>query len=199
MKDLESLYKSHFDFIFRICFRYTKDSDEAKDLTHEVFLKVNRSLSTFQEKSKISTWIYKVAICVCIDWVRREKSRGILIERLLDPVVIENLTGQVEDQALARIELNRILKPVRPSVRRILFLHYAEGLTYDEIAEVVGVSKSAVAKTVYRFLQKTPREKHAFHSELLNLFLFVLDVHIQILNTSNHLIARFGTVRALRT
>lgn len=61
MPSLEELYRSHLDMVFRICSRYTKDRDEAEDLTQETFVLIDRNLPRFRGESRPGTWIYRIA------------------------------------------------------------------------------------------------------------------------------------------
>lgn len=153
MPTLEELYRSHLDMIFRICSRYTRDREEAEDLTQETFLRIDLNLVRFRGDCQLGTWIYRIATNCCLDHLRKSKSRNRLYSDYLDSLVLRNLSPD-GDRILAKIDLDRILTHLRPEVRQILFLTLAEGLSYTEAGEVAGVSRDAVAKIVGRFLKK---------------------------------------------
>jgi RNA polymerase sigma factor (sigma-70 family) len=153
MPDLEDIYIRHRDFVFRICRRYARSRDDAEDLTQDTLIKVADRLDRFREESELRTWIYRVAVNVCLDHLRKCRRQDRNLENYLDEMVVRNLDSG-GDRVLARLELDRILSPFRPAVRRILFLTLAEGLTYAEAADVLGMTSAAVAKTVHRFLAK---------------------------------------------
>ena len=133
--------------VFRICSRYCPDRQEAEDMTQETFLRLDRKLSSFRGDSDLGTWIYRVATNVCLDYLRSRKNRSRLTVDYFDSLVIRNLDSG-GDRVLAKIELDRILSHFRPSVRQMLFLTLAEGLSYREAAEVMGLSREAIAKAV---------------------------------------------------
>lgn len=168
--ELLAIFNTYSDFVFRICMRYVKDRYEAEDLSQDVFLKVNEKLHEFRAESRVSTWIYRVAINCCIDHLRKVKRREELTEEHLDPVVRLNIHAD-EDASLAAIDLSRIIKPLKPQVRKILFLSLAEGLSYQEVSEVLEISKAAVAKTVERFVKKM-QEKKQLKQHFLPLLIF---------------------------
>jgi RNA polymerase sigma-70 factor, ECF subfamily len=153
MPTLEELYHSHLDMIFRICSRYTRDREEAEDLTQETFLRIDRNLVRFRGDSQLGTWIYRIATNCCLDHLRKHKSRTRVYVEYLDTLVLHNLSPE-GDRVLAKIDLDRILAHLRPGVRHILFLTLAEGLSYREAGEVAGISRDAVGKIVGRFLKK---------------------------------------------
>lgn len=161
MIDLAEVHHLHLNTIFKVCRRYTRDSHEADDLVQEVFLLIHRGLGSFQNRSQLGTWIYRVATNCCLDNLRRKKRRDEVYVEYLDSLVIRNLASG-GDRTLAKIDLERILGHLRPIVRHTLFLNLAEGLSYGETAEVLGISRDAVAKTVLRFLRKFERERGRF-------------------------------------
>lgn len=138
--------------VFRVCLRYAKDREEAEDLTQEVFLRIDGNLASFARASKMSTWIYRIAVNICLDHLRNGKRQALLLENHHNSFVFENLAPG-EERELAKIELNRILREVHPDVRQILFLTLAEGLSYEEAGVIVGKTGVAVSKTVSRFRQ----------------------------------------------
>lgn len=160
MPEIEGIYRTHLDFVYRICFRYCKDHAEAEDLTQEIFLKIDRKLASFRGESELSTWIYRLSTNSCLDHLRKLRRQDKLKEEFLDGLVIRNLS-ESGDRELARIDLERILGAFRPIVRQMLFLTLAEGLSYRQAGEVLNVSKDAVSKTVARFIQKFSRRPRA--------------------------------------
>lgn len=159
MHTLEDIYRKYLDRVFRICSRYCRDRESAEDLTQEAFLCIDRKLASFRGDSELGTWIYRLTTNCCLDHLRRQKSLDRLYADYLDSLVVRNLNSG-GDRVLAKVDLERILSAFRPGVREILFLTLAEGLSYREAAEVLNLSKDAVAKTVLRFLKKfhPPRE-----------------------------------------
>ncbi|MEO7425578.1 MAG: sigma-70 family RNA polymerase sigma factor [Fibrobacteria bacterium] len=150
---LEVVYRNYRDMIFRICSRYCKERAEAEDLTQETFLQVEKGLAKFRGDAELETWIYRICTNCCLAYLRTRQRRKDLLGLYLDSRVIRNLNLE-GDRVLAKIDLDRILCHYRPLVRHVLFLTLAEGLSYRETGEVLGISPSAAAKTVERFLKK---------------------------------------------
>lgn len=153
MQPIDEIYSRYRDFVFRICSRYTRTRRDAEDLTQETFIKITLTLKGFRQESELSTWIYRVAVNSCLDHLRVLRRREKALEEHLDDLVVRNLDSG-GDRILARIELDRILGKLSPTLRRSLFLTLAEGLSYAEAAKVLGLNASAVAKSVARFLKK---------------------------------------------
>lgn len=146
---LEELYRAYSPMVFRVCSRYLKDREEAEDMAQEVFLKVDKGLASFQGGSAVGTWIYRVAVNVCLDHLRLHRRRADLLAGELDQGVVDNLSAG--DRELARIDLDRILSQADPDLREFLSLTCLEGLSYAEAAEVTGHGVLAVTKAVSRF------------------------------------------------
>src|SRR5262245_46041906 len=125
---IEEIYREYLDFVFRICASYTHDRSAAEDLTQEVFVKVSRRMENFRGEARLSTWIYSIAVNCCIDYLRRQKRENRLHAEYLDDQVVRNLSPE-GDRVLAKVDLEKILSPLRPSIRQILFLTFAEGLS----------------------------------------------------------------------
>ena len=149
---LKSLFEEYSRFVFLICKRYSANREEAEDLTQEVFLILGRKLDSYRGESRLSTWIYRVAINRCLDHIRLRKSQRRLEALYLDELVVRNLGSG--DPVQAKIDLEKILSFASESTRQILFLSFAEGLTYQEVGDVIGLEAATVAKTIQRFRQK---------------------------------------------
>jgi RNA polymerase sigma factor (sigma-70 family) len=161
MPTLEEIYHGYLDMVFRVCSRYCRNREEAEDLTQDVFLHIDKNLSSFRGESQLGTWIYRLATNCCLEHLRKCKRRNQLYGDYLESLVVRNLNSG-GDRVLAKIDLDRILSRFRPAVRNVLFLTLAEGLSYREAAEVSGQSRDAVAKTVSRFLEKFKIPKDRF-------------------------------------
>jgi RNA polymerase sigma-70 factor (ECF subfamily) len=153
---MERLFREYKEMVYRVCYRYTGNGDEAQDLMQDVFIKIHRHRDSYRGDSQLRTWVYRIAINRSLDYLRTRSRRQDLDIGTLDPVVLANLGVDEESRSLARVELERIMARLRPRVRKILFLTMAEGLSYAETAEVLDMTKSAVAKTVSRFLARRP-------------------------------------------
>lgn len=151
--EIKTIFRQHAQSIYRLCFRYVGVKADAEDLVQEIFLIVSRKLPEFRRECKLATWIYRIAVNHCLEHLRQKWRRNRLDIENLHPLVLRNLSPE-DDRILARIDLEKVLSGLKADTRRILFLACAEGLSYEEISEVTGIGKSAVAKIVTRFKEK---------------------------------------------
>ena len=145
--------------IYGIVVGMIRDREEAWDLTQEVFVKVYRHLGSFEGNSSLYTWMYRITVNLCIDFIR--KRRGVKVEfddtRQHDgPVNVQLPVGTPAEpppQRLLREELvgkvNQSLERLSPKHKQIIILREVEGLAYQEIADVLGISIGTVMSRLF--------------------------------------------------
>lgn len=154
---IEDLIKNYGDDILRICYLYTKDYLQAEDLFQEVFIKVYKNIERFNNQCEVSTWIIKIAINTCKDYL---KSAWIKRNILFWSIEEEN-NENTENQAILDIEKDYILSSVLnlPSkYREVIYFYYYKGLKTKEIAEVLKIKESVVRSRLMRAREILKRE-----------------------------------------
>ncbi len=131
--------------VFNIIYHTVGKIGYADDLAQDVFIKVYHALSSYQERSTFSTWLYRITVNACIDEVRRRKRRwffqaGELDKRQIDEIPIERGGDGVEEQ----VERNEIKKFVHEAIaglpepyRTVVTLRDINDLSYEEIAKIL--------------------------------------------------------------
>lgn len=151
---LEELYARYSGSVFRICLRYTRSEEDAEDLVHEVFMKVQAHLGDFQGRSSILTWIYRVAVNECLSWIRGRNRRGRAVELI---EALEPESGEEAETLDARLLAEKLIGWTDARTKEILFMAYLEGLKQEEIARVLNISRRAVSKRLNVFREKVAR------------------------------------------
>jgi RNA polymerase sigma-70 factor, ECF subfamily len=130
------------------CLRFCGNREEASDLAQEVFLRIHERLDSFRGESRFSTWLYTVTRRVAIN--RGEaaaRRRGEALEDVPEPVdpEIDAETGLAREQVLAtlRVAMREDLEPLEA---RVLYLHYAEGMSLPAITELLALDNRSGAK-----------------------------------------------------
>ena len=160
--------------VYGISIGMLKNPDDAMDVTQEVFIKVYRYLDNFNQQSSFYTWIYRITVNKCIDFIRKKKRKREVdyddaLQREGDVEGGEELMpsrlGLNPDRVYARKELRgkmlEALETLSEKHRTILILREVEGLSYEEIAEVLQVSKGTVMSRLYharRYFQDAVKE-----------------------------------------
>jgi len=145
----DSLYQAYGDSVWRLCHRMVHNREDAEDLAQEAWLTVWRRIGNFRCESAFTTWLYRVASNVCLQWLRqrRSESAGTYEEDSLS----ELLTPRPDP--LGHLRIGRVLGAVAQlpdSLKLPLVLRADKGLSYSEIAEVVGCTTAAVKMRICR-------------------------------------------------
>lgn len=148
--------------IFNVLLRMIGDFDEAADLTQDVFVQAFRALPNFRGESKVYTWLYRIAVNRCKNRMKQIARGGALAGASLDEPVDteESLSRDVPDHSFApdrmleRAELREIVNEeinnLPPDFRLVVVLRDIQGLSYREMADVIGISLEAVKSRLFR-------------------------------------------------
>tara|TARA_R110002095_G_scaffold206128_1_gene189904 strand:- start:672 stop:1178 length:507 start_codon:yes stop_codon:yes gene_type:complete len=150
---LSALEKNQ-DKLFRICSIYSEDNEDAKDLFQEVLVHVWRSMGTFKGNSSIGTWMFRVALNVCLRFKSKHtKNQNRFIR--LDSMTISNLRTEEnnEEEKEKLKDLKKCVKKLNDGDKAIVAL-YLEGVVYKEISSILGLSENHVAVKVKRIKSK---------------------------------------------
>jgi RNA polymerase sigma-70 factor (ECF subfamily) len=154
----ETIVRRRHSRIYNLAYRFTGRFDEAEDLTQEVFLKVYRTLHTYKaESGAFETWIVRVARNHFIDHYRKYKTERLYTDPLDDnPEVVVPSHSRIDHpgQALERREaaehVQRLLESLPAEQREAVILRDLEELSYEEIAEILGVPIGTVKSRINR-------------------------------------------------
>lgn len=148
-----TLYELYHQLVHRVCYRYTKNREEANDLSQEIFLKVHASFAGFEGNSQPSTWLYRVATNHCLDHLRWKKRQADLLVGYGDDLAFSRSPESSPDDPARRL-FRRLLEGLDEANRQVVFLRFEVGLTHEEIAEICGVSRVAITKRLSKFHAK---------------------------------------------
>lgn len=148
------LVERHQQTVWRVCYNFMSNHEDAEDLSQEVFVKAYRNLAKFEGRSSFKTWIYRIAINTSQNELRRRSRRPQVSTTPLETAAeFIPSTENVEEHTLQRSRqalLVKAFKLLRPEESRILMLKDLEGRPYAEIAEELGISLSAAKMRVQR-------------------------------------------------
>lgn len=130
--------------IYSVCYMFSNDADEVADLFQEVLVKLWNGYESFQGKSDIKTWIYRVTLNTCIT-IDRKKRRNKKVELSMD---VDYFDTQEQSTTQVRMLHDRIAR-LQPLDRAIILL-WLEQISYDEIGEIVGISAKNVSVRLTR-------------------------------------------------
>jgi len=148
---LRSLFETYKDRVYSIA-RYSLGGDEqlAADVTQQVFLKLITRIAQFRGDAEFATWLYRLVVNVCRD-EQRKLRRWV---PLADSTFMTKTVKQTQSRQYASKELSRHVQAaigeLKPKLRWPILLKYVEGLSYEEIGQVLGCSKGTVASRLNR-------------------------------------------------
>jgi RNA polymerase sigma-70 factor, ECF subfamily len=145
------LFEAHRDKVYSIALRFTGEESAAMDIAQEVFLKVLGRIHSFRREARFETWLYRMTVNTCLDHQRRRRRLIPLIEDWLEavrPSKASALTDLLREEAQGQVQ--KMVARLAPEHRMVVVLRYTEGLSYEEIAEVLGCSKGTVSSRLNR-------------------------------------------------
>lgn len=156
------LVDTYQDRVFNTAIGIVQNAEDAEDVAQEVFIQVYRSIGDFKGESKLSTWLYRIATTRSLDLLRsrRSKKRFGFIQRLLgdnnEPVfeIPEfNHPGVSLERKENAAKLFRVIAQLPENQKAAFVLHKLEGLSYQEVSEVMKTSLPAVESLMHRAKQ----------------------------------------------
>lgn len=143
------MVREHKSTIYTVCYMFSNDEDEVSDLFQETLINLWKGFESFRHESKLSTWIYRVAMNTCISADRKKRKQGTKVPLSMDISLYndeDHETKQVRQlhERIQRLDL----------IDRALVMMWLEGMNYDEIAEVIGISVKNVGVKLVRIKEK---------------------------------------------
>ena len=147
------LYREYAPAIFRFCRRAMPTHEDAEDATMEIFMKLRDKLSQFDHTRSFSAWLYKVAANHCWDLLRRRKGRQNKETEDVDEIPLEHpdpnqLERLIEERS--NEEVRKALGKLGGRARMALVMRYYSEMSYDEIADALGVRRAFVGVVLLR-------------------------------------------------
>lgn len=148
-KEFISLVEAHKRIIYKVCYMYASDKDNLNDLYQEVVINLWKAFPRFRGECETSTWVYRIGLNTCISFFRKSKSRPEVVPITMD---LEAFADE-EDQTARLNELYRMINSLN-QLERALILLWLEERSYQEIAEIIGISRNNVAVKLNRIREK---------------------------------------------
>ncbi len=166
----EDIVRQHRRKVFNIAYKFTGRHDEAEDLTQDVFLKIFKSLHTFDRRANFQTWLVSVSRNLCIDHYRSVRKERETIDRDVDAgELTPSAPGQNAYQALEqrdRVELLRkAMSELAPSLRTAVMLRDIQELSYQEIADHLQLPEGTVKSRINRGRTELARQVQRLREE----------------------------------
>src|ERR1700722_15350805 len=147
------LYREYAPAMFRFCRRSLPTREEAEDATMEIFMKLRDKLVQYDETRSFTAWLYKVAANHCWDLLRRRKTRQDKETEDVETVPLEHPDPNQLDRMIEQStndEVRKALSKLGARARMALVMRYYSDMSYDEIADALGVRRAFVGVVLLR-------------------------------------------------
>jgi len=153
-----------------------QNTEDAEDTAQDVFMQVYDSIATFKEESKLSTWIYRITVSKSLDLIRKKKRKkrfafvqslyGKNDELAIDPPDFFHPGVKMENKENSAV-LFKAVKRLPPNQQTAFVLNKTEGLSYNEIGEIMNLSGSAVDALLQRAKKNLQTSLHEYYEQTL--------------------------------
>ena len=167
----EQIVRQHWRKVFNIAYKFTGKHDEAEDLTQDVFLKIFKSLDTFDRRANFQTWLVSVSRNLCIDHYRSVRKERETIDRDVDAGELSPVAQSVNPVAALehadRVELlKKALDQLAPALRSAVLLRDIQELSYQEIATKLNLPEGTVKSRINRGRTELSRQIRRLRDDL---------------------------------
>ena len=148
-----ALYREQAPRLFALTRRMGGSPEEGEDLLQEVFLQAFRKLDSFKGDASIGTWLYRLALNHCLDFVRGRRAKMDKITDTLDAETSHEPVAR-RDTPIARIDLDRAIERLPDGCREAFVLHDVEGFDHKEVGRMLGIAEGTSKSQVFKARMK---------------------------------------------
>ena len=143
------MVREHKSTIYSVCYMFSKDTDEIDDLFQEILIRLWKGYDSFRAESDVRTWIYRVSLNSCLNADKKKRRAGERVPLSVDIDPFED----TDDRALQTKRLYARINQLG-LVDRALILLWLEGLSYEEIGSIMGITVKNVSFQLHRIKEE---------------------------------------------
>ena len=151
------IVKRYKDMVYTVVYRIIRNNEDAEEIAQDVFIKAYQNLKQFREKSRFSTWLYRIAYNMAISKLRKRKVQTIDINAYGNEFVenenIPGLDDRISEKRQKEI-IKTILEELPPEESTLITLYYNDNRNTEEISKITGLSISNVKVKLHRIRKK---------------------------------------------
>lgn len=148
----EEVYRSHSRRLYGVAVRMLGNPADAEDMLQEIFLAAHRKLDSFRGESALGTWLYRLAVNLCLDYLRSRTGRAIHLTDALDdePALPDAASRGLAERVVTRMDLERALAQLPEGCRTAFVLHDVQGLEHREVGAIMGIAEGTSKSQVHK-------------------------------------------------
>lgn len=153
---LEEIMIDYGDELVRLAYTYVKDTYTSKDLVQNVFIKCYEKIHTFREDAALRTWLYRITINECKDYVKSWGYRKLQVSNFIQETA-NGFEASVENKVIQQStneEIKEIVLSLPIKYKEVIFLYFYHSLKIEEIAEITSITPNTVKTRLRRGKQK---------------------------------------------
>jgi RNA polymerase sigma-70 factor (ECF subfamily) len=145
----ETMYRQHSARVYTLACRMAGSPEDGEDLLQEIFLQAFRKLGTFKGGSTLGTWLYRLALNHCLDYVR---SRQAHMKKLTDTLDADSSFEPTARRTtpIAKLDLDRAIERLPDGCREAFVLHDVEGFDHKEVGDLLGIAEGTSKSQVFK-------------------------------------------------
>lgn len=143
------LVRENKSTIYTVCYMFSQDEDEVNDLFQETLINIWKGIDGFREESKVSTWIYRVALNTCLLQERKKKKEVKRVPLKMDVNFFEDNDANAAQVRQLHQRIGQL-----GLVDRAIVMMWLEGMSYEEIGSVMGISAQNVGVKLFRIKEQ---------------------------------------------
>ena len=149
----ETIYRQNASRIYTLACRMAGSPEDGEDLLQEIFLQAHRKLESFKGDASIGTWLYRLAVNHCLDYVRSRRAK---MSKLTETLDAESSLEPVarRETPVARLDLQRAIERLPEGCREAFVLHDVEGFDHKEVAGLLGIAEGTSKSQVFKARMK---------------------------------------------
>jgi RNA polymerase sigma-70 factor (ECF subfamily) len=149
----ETLYRQHAARLYTLACRMAGSAEDGEDLLQEIFLQAYRKLGSFKGDAAVGTWLYRLALNHCLDYVRSRQAKMNKLTETLDAEASFEPTARRETP-IAKLDLERAVERLPEGCREAFVLHDVEGFGHKEVAQLLGIAEGTSKSQVFKARMK---------------------------------------------
>ena len=148
----EAIYKQHHPMVLQMCLGFVKgDQAIANDLSQDIFISIWSNLDTFRGASTYKTWIYRITVNTCLQYVKKDSK-----EKRVPKLELENQTAIIDTEHTPNHEVSDLYKAIGQlkKIDRLIIMMVLDKQDYDSISEVIGINAINVRVKIHRIKKR---------------------------------------------